>query len=1152
MQRMLFTVMAALFAAGQILAQSPLGTITGTVTDTSDSRIPGVEITARNLGTNIAYQGATAGDGTYVIPNLPVGRYEVSASAAGFKSAVRTDVVLEVAQRLRVDIQLEVGALTETVTVSGEVPRVQTEDSSLGTVIERERITQLPMNGRHVFSLVMLAAGVQPRFRGQEGFAEITNQNFSQIRFNGGPVYGNQFFLDGGTNTVPVHNEISVVPMVDAVEEFKVETNAMKAEFGQTSGGIVNVVTKTGTNELHGSLYEFFRNDALDARNAFATQRDPNTGKIKPVLRYNQYGGTAGGPILLPKIYDGRNRSFFFFGYEQWRHRGAAVRLSTVPTALQRGGNFTQTLDGQGNLIPIFDPATTRPNPAGAGWVRDQFPGNIVPTNRFDPVSLNVLSFMPQPNATPINEFTQQLNFLSLASSPTNQGVTNMRFDHRFSDKDSMFFRYSVTRNTRVGRGIGLGVADPDTFARNDQRDNYNVIFTETHVFSPSVVNEFKANFTRQNLPFQHGSFGGDWPQQLGLPSIVPPDLFPRFDIGGMMSLGAPNFAAGTRAQHSFQIAESVSIVKGRHHLKAGIDQRWQRLNWVLRAFPSGQYSFAASLTNNPLIPANTGFGMATFLLGEVSGGQLEIRPFFSFHHWSHGAYFQDDFKITPRLTLNYGLRWDFASQPVERHDRYSNFLPFDTNPETQMLGQMVYASQNYPRHFVEKDWNNWGPRFGFAYDLTGDGRTAIRGAYGLIYLLSESGNMQGDSSNALGFTTNTPFLPETLGPFRAFRLQDGPRELIRPLGPAGGPTAFRGLNVNWQDRNAPTPYIQQWNFTVQRQLAGQWVVSASYAGNRGVKLFGANYNLNQLDPAYWSLGLSLQDQVANPFVGQIPTGGLSGATTSRAQLLRPYPDYLNVTTFANHGASSIYHSLQLTVEKRYSRGLSMLVSYTNGKLINDSFSSAGSAGAIGDFRFGRFDRRLDRAIDQDDVSQRLVVSGVYELPFGQGKTWLTDARGVVNGVLGGWQINGITTVQTGMPLSVRGANNFTGINYPDLVGNPTLSRSERDVLRWLDTNAFANPADWVVGNAPRTLPSTRGPGLFDMSLSVFKTFSIQERFRLETRIESFNALNWVNYNDPNVTFSPNRAGVNTNPNFGRITSALDARRFQFGLRLTF
>ena len=295
-----------------------------------------------------------------------------------------------------------------------------------------------------------------------------------------------------------------------------------------------------------------------------------------------------------------------------------------------------------------------------------------------------------------------------------------------------------------------------------------------------------------------------------------------------------------------------------------------------------------------------------------------------------------------------------------------------------------------------------------------------------------------------------------------------------------------------------------------------------------------------------------LQDQVPNPFAGVITIGPLSGATVARSQLLRPYPDYLNVMTFANHGSASSYHSLQLTAEKRYSHGISAVVTYTAGKLINDSFSTAGSSATPGEFRIGRLDRRLDRAIDQDDVSQRLVISGVFELPFGRGRHWLGDARGVVNHVVGGWQVNTITTAQTGFPLVVRGANNFTGINWPDVTHDPTLPDSSRSVMRWFDTDAFRNPADFTIGNVPRTLPSTRGPGLFDMSFSVFKTFRIYERTRLEFRAEMFNAINHVNYNNPNTNFQPNRQGVNTNANFGRILSALDARNVQLGLRLAF
>ncbi|MBI3683437.1 MAG: carboxypeptidase regulatory-like domain-containing protein [Acidobacteria bacterium] len=1139
----MFRICVALLATAGF-AQSPQGAITGIVMDTQQARIPGVEIVARQTSTNLTFRAVSAEDGAYTVPNLPVGAYEISASKEGFKTFRRGPVTLEVAQRLRLEITLDVGALTETVTVTGEVSRVRTEEATLGTVVEQQRIEELPLNGRHVFNLVKIVAGVRPISRATDGFGEITNQGFSQISFNGGPIYGNQFFVDGGMNTVPVHNEISVVPMVDAIQEFKVETNSLKAEFGQTSGGVVNVATKAGTNEFHGSLYEFLRNDALDARYAYSTQRDPLTGRIKPVLRYNQFGGTAGGPVLIPKLYNGKNRTFFFAGYEQWRHRTSTLRRATVPTELERNGDFTRTLDGRGALIPIFDPATTRANPAGSGFVRDPLAGNLVPRNRMDAVSLKVLEFMPKPNATPEDPLTNSLNFLSLAATPVNQGVTNLRADHRFSEKDSFFFRYSVTRNTRQGSGWGLGPADPDTFARRDQRDNHNAVLTETHVFTPTLINEFKANATRQDLPFLHPSFGQNWPEKLGLPKIFPQDLFPGVNISGELALGASTFAAGHRAQHTIQAADSVSLVRGKHTLKAGLDQRWNRLNWGLFRNLSGNFNFSAGLTGDPQRPAGTGIGMATFLLGEVSSGQQEFSPFFSFHTWSTGLYLQDDFKMTRRLTLNLGLRYDLASTPAERWNRFSNFDPFVTNSETRLAGVLTYGGVTSPRNFVDRDYNNFGPRFGLAYDLTGDGKTALRAGYGLLYLLTESGDTQGDDSNSLGFSAVTPFVPPGGGPIKAFQFSQGPASLIVPLGPQGGPSAFRGQGVRYQDRHAPAPYLQQWNFTLQRELPGRWVVSASYAGSKGSKLFGANYNLNQIDPVHYQLGLQLQDQVPNPFFGQITTGALSGRTIARSQTLLPLSDYLGITTYANHGSSSIYHSLQVTVERRYSNGLSMLLSYTNSKQINDSFSSAGSSGAIGEFRLGRFNRRLERAIDQNDVSERAVISGVYELPFGG------NLHGVPRHLVAGWQVNGIATLENGIPLQVRGANNFTGINFPDVIRDPTLP--EPGVTRWFDTDAFRNPADFTVGNAPRSLPKTRGPGLVDIALSAFRDFRITERFKLEFRAEAFNAINHVNYNNPSTTFSPNRQGVNTNALFGRLTSALDARRIQLGLRLTF
>lgn len=1079
-----------------------------------------------------------------MITGLPVGPYELSAAITGFKTFRRSGITLEVAQRQRVDIRLEIGAAAETVNVTAEAARIQTEDSALGTVVERKRIEELPINGRHVFNLVKLVAGVQPRNPGSDGFADANNQGFSQIRFSGGPIYGNQVLLDGGTNTVPVHNEISVVPMVDAIEEFRVETNALKAEFGQSNGGVINVVSKAGTNQFHGSLYEFVRNDSLDARNAFATQRDPRTNRIKPVLRYNQYGGTIGGPVRIPKIYDGRNRTFFFGGYEQWRHRSAAIRQGTVATPQERAGDYSNTRNGLGQLIPAFDPATTRANPAGAGFVRDPLPGNQVARSRMDPLSLKVLEFMPLPNQRPTNEFTNSLNFLSLQSSPMDQGVLNLRGDHRFTDRDNFFLRFSRTRNTRQDRGWGLGPSDPA--ARNDQRDNHNAVVSYDRTFSPSMLNNLRVAATRQYLPFLHPSFDQDWPRRLGYPAIVPQDQFPPVVITGMTDIGSSGFSGGNRSQHNIQVANALTWIRGSHSFKAGIDQRWVRLSFINRSQPSGRYDFSSALTNNPQTPQNTGIGMATFLLGEVSGGSIGVRPFFAFHSWTTGLYLQDDWKLTPRLTVNLGFRYDRVSAPTERWNRHSNFDPFVSNSSTGLNGLMTYSGVTAPRTFVDPDKNNFGPRIGFAWDPRGKGRTSVRAGYGVIYVESISGDTVGDNSNAFGFSIDTPFVPPGGGPFKAFQFSVGPAALIQPRGADGGPNAFRGLDVRYQDRNAPTPYLQQWNFTLQQALGRGWVVSASYVGNKGTKLFGGNHNLNQLDPANFRLQLALQNQVANPYFGQIAAGALAGRTVAQSQLLRPFPDYNGVSTWASHGASSNYHSLQVTVEKRYSNGLTFLSSYTNGKLINDAFSSLGGGnGGDGDFRLGRFNRRLERAIDQDDVAQRLVVSAVWELPVPKrGALW--------NNLLHGWQVNGISTAQTGLPLNVRGANNFTGINWPDWVGKSELPRGERNVLRWFNTDAFRNPADWTIGNVPRSLPDTRGPGIFDLAFSLFKTFTFKERTQLELRGEAFNATNNVNYNDPSVSFTPNREGVNTNPNFGRITAAQAARRIQLGIRLAF
>lgn len=1144
-----------LFCASALFAQSPLGTVTGTITDSSGAGAPNVNITLKATATSLTYRGISSSDGVYTIPNLPIGAYELIAEASGFKTFRRTGINIEVSQRLRIDIGLEVGNVAESVNVTAEIPRVQTEDSTVGQVVERRRIEDLPLNGRHVFNLVKIVTGVQPRSNATDGFAEVNNQTFSQMRINGGPAYGNQFYLDGVSNSAAVHNEISVVPQADIVEEFRVETNALKAEYGQTAGGVINVVTKSGGNDFHGSLYEFFRNDALDARNAFSTQPDPRTGRIKQVLRYNQFGGTIGGPVIVPKVYNGRNRTFFYAGYEQWRWRSSgAPRIGTVALPEWREGNFANLRDGNGVFLPIYDPATTMANPSGSGFVRQVFPGNIVPRARMDALSLRVLPYHPAPNASPTNQFTGANNFVALVPSVSDQGVSSVRADHRINEGNSLFFRYSANRNTLLNKGWGLEAADPA--ARNDQRDNHNAVLNYTRLFGAAILNDLRVGVTRQYLPFLHPSFDEGWPAKLGFPSQIPQDQFPPVQIGSLLTISHSGFSGGLRAQNITQISDNLIVTRGRHNFKTGFDFRWWRLGFINRLQPSGFFNFTGGLTNDPQRPAGTGFATADYLLGEVASGNLGIRPFFQFRANPLGIFFQDDWKVTRTLTLNLGVRYDVSFGPTEIHNRYSSFDPYLPNSATGRSGQLLYAGNGgYPTTFVDRDNNNIGPRVGFAWDPRGNGKTAIRGGYGLIYLMLESGNAVPDNASAFGFSVDTPFVAPGAGPFKAFQFSQGPSFLLQPQGAAGGPNAFRGFGVRYQDRNAPAGYMQQWNFAIQHSIGKGVVVSAVYAGSKGTKLFGSNYNVNQLDPANFRLGLALQDLVPNPFAGQITTGALSAATISRSQLLRPFPDYLNIETWGNNGLSTSYHSFQMVAEKRFSDGISALLSYTNGKLISESFniggSAAGNAGA-GDFRMGAYNRRLDRSIDEDDVSQRLVMSGLWELPIGRGRGIGRDMSPILSAAIGGWQINGIWTLQSGLPLSVRGSNNFTGINYPDLVGDPTLPSDQRSVIRWFNTDAFRNPADFVIGNGPRTLPSTRGPGLNDLSFSLFKTFRFAERFRLEARGELFNALNKVNYNNPNVSFTPNRQGVNSNANFGRITSALEARRMQLGLRLAF
>jgi hypothetical protein len=1118
-------------------AQQGRGTIQGTVTDSTAGAVPGAKVTVTNVSTNVSFVTETNQEGFYTAPGMSVGEYSVAAEQQGFKTAVRRGITLQVDQRAVVNLMLELGNVTESVDVSAAAPLVDTASGTVGKVVENRRMVDLPLNGRNALSFMLLTPGVKSN-------AGPTNSGFgdrgiqiSSVSINGGPNAMNGALLDGGSNIQTVVGEINISPAVDSVEEFKVQTSTMSAEYGFTAGGVINAVTKSGTNNLRGSVYHFLRNDKFDARNAFAAQ--------KPKFRYNQFGASAGGPVI-------RDRTFFFGNWEEYHFRQAVNQVGTFPTAQQREGNFSDLRDTSGRLIQLYDPATTVPNPSGSGFVRTPFTNNIIPRERFDPVAVNILPFYPLPNRPPTDPFTNANNFQRLAGERRLMRQFTAKIDHQFTSNNHLFGRLSYMRHS-TDNGLGAGGIYPDETVskRDDDMNNYNFVLSDTHGFSPTFLNELRVGVTRSFFTFAARSSGGDWPEKLGLPPIVPRNTFPQINNG------LPTFITGTvgaRGSLYWNFFDAITKVTGNHTIKAGIDHRLIRGNNLQLGQPSGNFTFAAGLTGNPQSQAGTGSGFATFLLGAVSNATVTTHVGESFHAYSTSAFVHDDWRVSRRLSLSLGLRWDYQQKPRQPHNGISNFDPFDVDPNNGLLGRMAFAGvDGRPRSFREEDYTDFGPRVGVAYDVFGDGRTALRGGYAIFYPYMF---FRANWPSRNGFAqTSTSYAPDGGNAnFPAFQLREGfPYAPIQPQGAALGPSAFLGQNVTYEESDGTTPLSQQWSVSLQQQIRRSWVVEATYSANAGRHFYGGAYDFNQLDPQYQSLGLALQDRVTNPYAGLVP-GALGAATITRAQSLRPYPYYGNINVLTPHLGNYNYNALLLSVEKRMSHGVALLFSYTAGKLISDSVGTNVDFGLVEQtnvlgYQNGKYNRRAERAVDATDVSQRAVVSVLCEIPFGAGRRWTSDSA-VLRHIFGGWQVNTIGTMQTGLPIVLRGANNNLA-DRPNSTGQ-SAKLDDRTAQRWFDTTQFINPPQFTYGNISRTLPDVRTPGTVNWDLSFLKNARLREWLNLQIRAESFNFLNNVNLAAPNATFVPGTDNRNRSGNFGVITEARDARVIQFGLKLVF
>ncbi len=1103
------------------------GTILGTVEDQSGAVIPGALVTVTNLATGLERSVKTDDNGNYNFTLLPVGIYRVKCEKEGFKTAVKNNVVLQVAQRLKLDFVLELGPTIEELTVATGATLVNTESPELGEVIENRRILDLPLNGRQFLQLAELTPGVS---RGPSGgfrgglTGNLTGPN---ITVNGARDTDNYYTVDGVSVNDRLFNSLTVSPSVEAIQEFKVQSGLYSAESGITSGAHINIAIKSGSNDFHGSVYEFFRNDRLNARNFFDT--------AKPLYQQNQFGFTAGGPII-------RDRSFFFGNFEGLRLRVPITRTVTVPTMKMRRGDFSEF--GDGNPATTGDVDLVDPYAAGAPFRRTYFAGNIIPQERFDPVAREILALLPKPNRPGLSN--------NLVASPSFRNRTDqfiIRIDHRLTDRDQLYGRFLFSNITAfspfgaVTQGTRGGAAMPG-FGWDLTTNNRNLAINYTRVWTSRLAGEFRFGYNRTTGGQVHENVGNDIAVRLGIQGILGtgPDEagIPRIEVIGLSPFGdEPNTII--RRNEDFQYNYNVTYAVGVHAFKFGFE--YARVNFApsIQNLVRGQFSFGS--TRN-----TSGLGFADFLLGLPTTGAFGSVAAADFYGNEFYWYVQDSWRVSPRLTLDYGLRYEYQEPLIDRNLRVATFdldkrviiipsLNGRTAPDSafrsgsRQKGFTGGGAPNYPivtseefgTHpgLIRPDKNNFGPRLGLAWNVLGNDRLILRTGYGIYYNRKEqfaAATMAARPPFGLVGSRQNFFTPTPA------RNPDGsPITIANFLGGSPAGLAFL-LPV---DINMRSGYSQQWSLNLQVTLFNDWLVESGYVGTKGTRLFLTD-SRNYRRP--------LQDDSSREFA----------------------PYRFGMAVWTDYGFST-YHSWQTRVVKRLSYGLQLSANYTLAKSLDNN--SAGSSGTNDSDSGGisnPFNRKLEKGRSAFDARHRFVISAVYELPLGPGRAFGASATGVVKKLIEGWQVAGIGSYRSGLPFTVDSTTDFhqigrTNSNRPDLIGNP--NNGPRTAERWFNTTVFVNPRPGVFGNAGRNIVEADSFSTIDLSLQ--KDTFVSERLRVQFRWEIFNLLNHTNFAVPNRLYvapldAPSGLHTNINPDFGRVSSAFDPRVMQVALKVIF
>ena len=1079
-------ILSPIVAAG-LYGQALSGTIVGTVTDAAGAVVPAAKVTLTNVGTSFTRTVETNQSGQYVANNFPTGEASLTVEKEGFQKLRRRGVVLTAADTLTVDLALSVGDVRQSVEVSAEATLLQTEDATVSSLVSNQQIAEIPLNGRTFTQLVTLMPGTtaaSPALTTGGGYGLRAN---TSVSINGSQTGNNSYLIDGMYDKGLWLNNLVIIPTIDSIQETRVLSSNYSAQYGAAAGGVTVVQSKSGTNTYHGSLYEFLRNDKLDA-NTFFNNR---AGAAKPTLRRNEFGGTVGGPIR-------RNKTFFFGDYQGIRLAQPATSISTIPTAAQ------QTMVETGNFsafsTPIFDP-----NSVVAG-ARAPFAGNVIPPNRLDPAAVKLFTFLPTPT---LPGATQNFVFTAPGRQQTDQ--FDVRGDQNFGISDRLFLKYSSDRTERPAPGsipapTAAKMGPYLTGGNTTNFANWAAAANYTKVFSPSVVNEVRLGAVRWNFRIIPADTPFAPAAALGIPGINTTD-----NSGGLpgYTIASPGFTIGDSSTFpefsrtiTYQYEDILTIVKGSHTMKFG--GRYLRDDFNgFSAFPArATYNFSGQFTSQ-IAKTSSATALADFALGAAGIiSRADLSGVFGMRFYEFAAFAEDTWRVNNKLTLNYGLRYEIQSPPYEVHDRWANF---DYTRQKLLLAGVNGNS----RSLVNTDFNNFGPRAGIAYQV--NSRTTIRTGFGVTYTEEFDGGTQ--------LYKNLPFLVT-----RRYNYDSGgsPGLLISQGLPALVPIsltdpAINGGNPYSFNQNFQIPQVYQWSFGVQRELVPGLLLEASYVGTRGLRLM-AKLNENQPVPG-------------------------AGAVDPRRPLYALDPLLQDNLSHENWGGSK-YHSLQVRLQTRARHGLTAGLSYTWAHSMANSGENQGAT-TYQDSR----NLRAEWGNSNIDRRQVLVINHVYEVPFGHGRTYLSN--GVLGHIVGNWNLSGVWSVETGLPFTARDNTSVSNAqdtansgpaDRPNRVADGNLPSDQRTIGRWFDTGAFVVQPQYTFGNAGNFI--LLGPGYFNLDLGIHRDFAITERMKATFRWEMFNSLNHANFSNPN--------GSVGNPLYGQITGTLPSRSQQVALKLIF